>query len=85
MTGIRLAHFSNNKKNNNKKYPEKNGHLRTAFSYLDLLNIKGKCQTIILRKILHRKMAFFNNAMLKGNQKSLSERGNDVFSNMDFN
>lgn len=59
MTGMRLAHFSNNKKNNNQKYPEKKkGYLRIASFYLDLPNIKGKCQTIILRKILQRKMDF---------------------------
>lgn len=80
MTGMRLVHYCNNKRNNSQKHPEKNGYLRT--SYLDLPNAKGQCQTIMLRKILQRRMDFLKDAMLKGNQKSPSQRGNDVFSNM---
>lgn len=80
MTGMILVHCCNNKRNNSQKHPEKK---RTVSSYLDLPNINGQCQTIILRKPLQIKMKFLKEAMLKGNQKSLTERGNNVFSTMD--
>lgn len=43
--------------------------------FLGLPNVKGQRQTITLRKVLQREMEFFKDGMLKGNQKSLSERG----------
>lgn len=82
MTGVKVIHHGNNKRNNSKQQQEIKWLLENCIC-LVLSKVKGQCQTIILRKILQRKMDFFTEEMLKGNQKSLLDRGNNILSNMD--
>lgn len=66
MTGVKVIHHGNNKRNNSKQQQEIKWLLENCIC-LVLSKVKGQCQTIILRKILQRKMDFFTEEMLKGN------------------
>lgn len=64
MTGVKVIHHWNNK-NNSQQTPEIKWLLENCI--LVLPNVKGQCQTIILKKILQRKMDFFTEGVSKGN------------------
>lgn len=81
MTGVKVIHHWNNRRNKSQQHSEIKWLLENSI-HLVLPSIKGQCHTIMLRKILQRKMHF----LWKGYRKeiqSLSERGNNVSVNMD--
>jgi len=57
MTGVKVIHHWNTKRNNSQQHPEIKWLLKKCIC-LVWPNIKGQCETIILRKILQRRMDF---------------------------
>lgn len=77
MTGVKVIHHWNNKRNNSQQHPEIKWLLENCIC-LVLPKVKGQCQTIILRKILQRKMDFLQKECQK-KIRSHSQKGVIMF------